>query len=219
MTVLLRGRGPCGSWWSTPGSTWVPTPSSVKSSSSTACGSRPSTTVARGTPPCDGLRGRPPSSAPSAGQRRHQLGQRLGADLADHVVAVRPVAVEALDVGEHQQLLGAQRDRERGGGGVGVDVVHHAVVVGGDAGDHRDPAGLDEVEHRLGAHVGDLADQAEVDLLAVDDGVGALGGEQAGVLAGEPDRERAVLVDQPDQLALDLADEHHPDDVHRLAAW
>ena len=36
----------------------------------------------------------------------------------------------------------------------------------------RDPAGLDEVEHRLGAHLGDLADQAEVDLLAVDDGVG-----------------------------------------------
>jgi hypothetical protein len=32
------------------GSTWVPMPSSVKISSSTACGSRPSTTVARGTP-------------------------------------------------------------------------------------------------------------------------------------------------------------------------
>ena len=62
----------------------------------------------------------------------------------------------------------------------------------------------------------DLADDAEVDLLAVDDGAGAPGGEQAGVLAGEPDRQRSVLVDQPDQLALDLADEHHPDDVHRL---
>src|SRR3712207_7930647 len=34
----------------TPGSTWVPTPSSVKISSSTACGSRPSITVARATP-------------------------------------------------------------------------------------------------------------------------------------------------------------------------
>ena len=77
------------------------------------------------------------------------------------------------------------------------------------------PASI-EVEHRLGAHLGDLADQAEVDLLAVDDGVGGLGGEQAGVLAGEPDGDAAVLVDQPDQLALHLADEHHPDDVHRL---
>ncbi len=67
-----------------------------------------------------------------------------------------------------------------------------------------------------GRTCGDLADQAEVDLLAVDDGVGGLGGEQPGVLAGEADGERAVLVDQPDQLALDLADEHHPDDVHRL---
>ena len=30
----------------------------------------------------------------------------------------------------------------------------------------------------------------------------ALGGEQPGVLAGEPDGERAVLVEQPDELAL-----------------
>ena len=70
-----------------------------------------------------------------------------------------------------------------------------------------------------GSHLGDLADQAEVDLLAVDDGGGALGGEQAGVLAGQPDRERAVLVEQADELALHLADEHHPDDVHRLRRW
>ena len=91
-----------------------------------------------------------------------------------------------------------------------------AVLVGRDAGDHRDPAGLDEVLDRLGPHVRHLADQAEVDLLAVDDGVGRLGGEQAGVLAGEPDGDVAVLVDQADELALDLADEHHPDDVHRL---
>ena len=163
----------------TPGSTWVPTPSSVKSSSRTACGSRPSTTVARGTPPCTAWRQAPIFGTMPGGQRRHQLGQRLGADLADHVVAVGPVAVEALDVGEHQQLLGAQRHREGGRGGVGVDVVHDAVLVGRDAGDDRDAAGLDQVEHRLGPDLGDLADQAEVDLLAVDDGVGAPGGEQA----------------------------------------
>ena len=70
--------------------------------------------------------------------------------------------------------------------------------------------------HRLGADVYDLAHETEVDLLAVDDGVGLPGGEQPGVLAGQADRERAVLVDQPDQLALHLADEHHADDVHRL---
>ena len=41
-------------------------------------------------------------------------------------------------------------------------------------------------------------------------------GEQPGVLAGHADRERAVLVDQPDQLPADLADQHHPDHVDRL---
>ena len=41
-------------------------------------------------------------------------------------------------------------------------------------------------------------------------------GEQATVLAGQPDRERAVVVDQPDDVAVDLADEHHPDDLHGL---
>ena len=43
-----------------------------------------------------------------------------------------------------------------------------------------------------------------------------LGGEEPGVLAGQPDGERPVAVDEPDQLALHLADEHHPDDVHGL---
>ena len=52
----------------------------------------------------------------------------------------RPVAVEAADVGEHQQLLGAQRDGQRGGGGVGVDVVDLAQLVGRDARDDGDPA-------------------------------------------------------------------------------
>ena len=91
-----------------------------------------------------------------------------------------------------------------------------AVDVGRDAGDDRDAAGLDQVEDGFGTDVRDLADEAEVDLLAVDDGVGGLGGEQPGVLAGQADGERTVLVDQADELALHLPDEHHPDDVHRL---
>ena len=45
-------------------------------------------------------------------ERRHQLGQGLGADLVDHVVAVGPVAVEALDVGEDEELLRAEGDIE-----------------------------------------------------------------------------------------------------------
>ncbi len=152
----------------------------------------------------------------AAGQGREDLLQRLGADLADDLLGVRPVEVEALDVGEDEELLGTERGCQRGRGGVGVDVVDDTVDVGRDAGHDRDPARLDQVEDRLRPHLGDLADQAEVDLLAVDDGAGLLGGEQARVLAGQADGERAVLVDQPDQLALDLADQHHPHDVHRL---
>ena len=58
--------------------------------------------------------------------------------------------------------------------------------------DDRDAAGVEQGVDRLGSTVDDVADQAEVDLLAVDDRVPAFGGEQAGVLAGQPDRERAV---------------------------
>jgi hypothetical protein len=91
-----------------------------------------------------------------------------------------------------------------------------SVDVGGDGADDRHPAGLDEVEDGLGPHLRDLADQAEVDLGAVDDGAGGHGAEQAGVLPRQADGEGAVLVDEADELALHLPDEHHPDDVHRL---
>ena len=36
------------------------------------------------------------------------------------------------------------------------------------------------------------------------------------VFATQPDRERAVRVEQADDLTLHLADQHHADDVHRL---
>ena len=37
-----------------------------------------------------------------------------------------------------------------------------------------------------------------------------------GVLAGQPDGERTVLVDETDDVAVDLADQHHPHDLHGL---
>ena len=77
------------------------------------------------------------------------------------------------------------------------------------------PAG-DEVEHRGRVDRDHVADEADVDVLAVDPGGAAGRGEQPGVLAGHPHRERAVGVDQPDELAADLPDQHHPDDVHGL---
>jgi hypothetical protein len=62
-------------------------------------------------------------------------------------------------------------------------------------------------------HVADLAD---VDRHAVDDRRATLSGEQAGILTGQTDRERAVVVDLIDDLAVDLADEDHAHDLHCL---
>src|SRR5690606_12617493 len=83
-------------------------------------------------------------------------------------------------------------------------------------GDHGDPACVDDVQHRVRVDAGDLTDQAEVDHFAVDRGFFAGRGEQARVLARDPDRVRAVRVDQADEFPADLAGEHHADDVHRL---
>ncbi|MPN37413.1 hypothetical protein SDC9_184930 [bioreactor metagenome] len=94
--------------------------------------------------------------------------------------------------------------------------MHLALLVGGNGGDNRDAAGVDQVDHGLGPHLGDLSDQAEVDLLAVHLDALARGGEQASVLPRQPDGQRPVGVQQADQFAVDLAHQHHPDDVHRL---
>ena len=55
----------------------------------------------------------------------------------------------------------------------------------------------------------DVADEAEV-------GVRAVASDEPGVLAAQPDGERAVHVDRRDDVAVDLADEHHPGDVEGL---
>ena len=63
----------------------------------------------------------------------------------------------------------------------------------------------------------DLADQADVDLFAAGQSVGAPAGhEELGVLPREPDRLAAVEVDQADDLLVDLADEDHLDDLDGL---
>src|SRR6185312_17492715 len=63
---------------------------------------------------------------------------------------------------------------------------------------------------------GDLADQADVHRRAVHGRVLALGGEQVRVFAGQADGVGAVAVDQADDVLVDLAVEHHADDVDRL---
>ena len=55
-------------------------------------------------------------------------------------------APEFEDPGQHDQLLGAKRLGQRGGGGVGIDVVHDAVDVGSDRRDHRDAACANQIQ-------------------------------------------------------------------------
>ena len=61
-----------------------------------------------------------------------------------------------------------------------------------------------------GAHRADLADEAQL-------GIDRRGLEQPPVLARDPDRDRLERVQGADQLAVDLADQHHADEVERLA--
>jgi hypothetical protein len=89
------------------------------------------------------------------------------------------------------------------------------VEIGGDRRHHRDPACVEQVQDSGRVDPHDVADEAEVELLAVDDAPRART-EQPGVLTREADGERAVLVEQADELAPHLAGEHHPHDVHDL---
>ncbi|CAM5620460.1 hypothetical protein SGLAM104S_03109 [Streptomyces glaucescens] len=90
-----------------------------------------------------------------------------------------------------------------------------SVVLGaGDRRDDRDASVGEQGFDRAGVDVGDLADPADVDEFPVDLRLVPGGGDGVRVLAGEADGERAVLVEQPDQLALHLPGQHHADDVH-----
>src|SRR6202000_2429406 len=99
---------------------------------------------------------------------------------------------------------------------VGVDVVDLAVLATGHAGHHRDPPVGDQRADRAGGGGPDLGDPPDGHRLTVHDRVLAAGGEQVGVFTGHADRERAVPVDQPDDVLVDLAGEDHPYHVHGL---
>src|SRR4051812_10074914 len=147
--------------------------------------------------------------------RQHGI-ELFRVELADDVRARRVVGVQPLHVGEHHQLLGAERNGQSGRGRVGVDVVDAAVVGARDAADHRNAAVVEQPADDTGVDVHDVTDQADVDLLAVDDRRTSLRGEQPCVLAGDADREGPVLVEHADDVALHLSDQNHAYDVHRL---
>lgn len=148
-------------------------------------------------------------------QLREQLLQLGGGEAADHLVAVRPVLVEALDVREDHEGFGPQCRSECRSRRISIDVVDMSVVLApGDRGDDGDTAVGEQCLDRSRVDRGDLAHPPDVDQLPVDLRLMLGGGDGVRVLAGQPDGERAVLVEQPDQFALDLSGEHHPYDVH-----
>ena len=132
-----------------------------------------------------------------------------------HQRAVR--AEDSLHVGEVDQLLGAQRRGHLARDQVRIDVVGRAVAPHADRRDHGDePVVLEETDG-LRVDLLDLADEADVHLLAAREPVAAPPcAEEAGVLPRQADGLAAVVVDEPDDLLVDLADEDHLDDLDRL---
>jgi hypothetical protein len=88
---------------------------------------------------------------------------------------------------------------------VGVDVERLAVGAGGQRRHHRDEVRQQPIEHGA-IDRGDLADQAQL-------GAPHLGLGQPAIAAGQPDRGAAEVVDQPHQLRVELAAQHHLDDL------
>ena len=128
----------------------------------------------------------------------------------------RPVAVEALDVGEHHQLLGPERDASAAAAVSALTLCTRPSWSGATL----EITGIRPASTRSSTASGRTCATSPTRPRSTSSPsttvLVGLGGEQAGVLAGEPDGDVAVLVDQPDELALHLADQHHPDDVHRL---
>ncbi len=128
----------------------------------------------------------------------------------------RPVRVQALDVGEHDELGGAERHGQRGGDGVRVDVVDLAAGAPGNARHHGHPPVGEQHPHGAGVNGIDLTDQPDVHRRAVHHRVPPARGEQIRVLPRHAHRERAVPVDQAHHIPVHLAGEHHANHVHGL---
>ena len=197
----------------------VPIPSEVKTSRSSECGWRPSMTWACGTPPSHGadarlelgdhagvdprqqlLRARRPSATTAASRgrasRRRRPRRRSASTslCALSATASAAAAVSAL-------MLSTWPSTSRSGATVETTGMRPASRMSCTA------AGVDRL---------DVTDESEVDLLAVDVGAATARAEERGVLPRQPDRHRTVLVEQADELAADLAGEHHPHHVHDL---
>ncbi len=136
------------------------------------------------------------------GKRLLELG---GGGLGDERDGIVSVAEPARHVGQEHGLVGAECSRHDGGRVVGVDVVGVTLLVGADAGDHRDVVGR-HVRQHADVHLIDAADEADV-LTAR--GGAAAAAKQHPVVTAQADGRLAVAPEQQHDVLVDLADQHH----------
>jgi hypothetical protein len=149
---------------------------------------------------------------PHAAGHASEPGAHLGGGgLPDPARLVRRILEPRRNVGQEDRLVGAHRDRDRGGRLVGVDVVRLALVVGPDRRDHRDVVLGDVVQH-VDVDVLDPAHETDV-LVAGSELLDHA--EQQPVVAGESDGRLPGVVQSQHDVRVLLPDQHHLRDLHR----
>src|SRR5713101_8288885 len=145
------------------------------------------------------------------------LHQALGLPLDQRRDVLAVIAHDPLHVGQVDELLRQERGGHVPRHEVGIDIVRLAPRAYSHGGDDGNEAARLEDANGLGIDALDLSHQPDVGEGAVGLTVHALSrADHGAVLAREPHGAAAVQVDQPDDLLVDLAHEHHLDDLHRL---
>src|SRR3984893_9697047 len=142
---------------------------------------------------------------------------RLGGGESRNELAV--LALYALDVGEQDELFGAERGGDVAGGDVGVDVVSQAIAANADRRDHRNEARGFERAQDLRIYFGDFADKPYIDLrrratLIVDRHFELARDYQVAILARESHRVAAIARDERGDLLVEPL-QYHLDRFHR----
>ena len=114
---------------------------------------------------------------------------------------------DAVDVGQQDELAGAEAGRDAGRDVVGVDVADDAVLVAGERRDDRHLAADEDRVEQVAPQPDDVGDEAELR--------DALGDEQPAVDAGQADRVDAEVAQPGDELAVDDAAQHRGGDLER----
>ena len=139
----------------------------------------------------------------------------------DHALRVLRIGEEARRLAEQDQLLGAERHRERRGDRVGVDVQQRPGLVSRNGAHHRQRADAEQPFEQPAVHAVDVADVAVVHRLdggplADLDRRPAVRPDQSRVHARQPDRGQVEVAAGGEDAGVDLAVQHHGGDPQRL---